>query len=449
MDDIELVRRYFEREAGDRGGSLDAARSRLDAAIAGEIPSRLRGLGVPARTRARGRVWLLGAVALAASAALLPALLLPTSGYSDLGMQVSTAATFLVSPEPHLLNGAVRLGFVPPGFHLVSDTAINGTLPQYHSGRLIDYSRSTPAGTEDLKIVVYLSASQSRRTIEVAPFKTGNVTGSVTRVHGHRAELEVASPPNPATLGKKQPRPAVSTPGRTCGPPATKTLTTAPRSATVQWIESPGLEIAVVGLGVGSAEVIRVADALTYRPQADCLHDSRGSSACGTGVHSSPPYGRPPIPRGGTEVAAGTIDGHRWVYAASIMPMNSWYRVTYEGAVLDGGCTSTPSSLAPTVRVITSLGGERVASGVVPGWVTSVAATSEHGYEVSQPVLPRSLGGLRFFILSLGRVGGICNDLCRGTVTLAFYRGATEAATVTMTNGGLGGFSMSHHTVGP
>jgi hypothetical protein len=121
-----------------------------------------------------------------------------------------------------------------------------------------------------------------------------------------------------------------------------------------------------------------------------------------------------------------------------------WYQFNFQGRLLSGSCG--PQSLAPDVIVNTTLSGQRFAFGAVPAWVTSVTATAS-GFTVSQPVLPKHLNAVAFFALYLGKSHGVCNDLCHGRVTIAFFRGSSKAANVVVPQDmGFGGFRMSGPT---
>jgi hypothetical protein len=86
----------------------------------------------------------------------------------------------------------------------------------------------------------------------------------------------------------------------------------------------------------------------------------------------------------------------------------------------------------------------------VPGSITSVRATAPGGSAVSTPVLPGKLGAASFFILYLGENKSVCDQLCSGKVTLAFYRGSKRTATVAVSSDtSVSGFPVPGRTTVP
>ncbi len=439
VDELQDVRALVEGDDDPDSDTLVHARSVLNEAIAterGGQPGRQR---YPRRALSPHRRWLVIPTGIAAAIIILLTVILP-EGNTDLGMQISYANTVPASAQPHFLNQAVSFGYLPSGFQLYGDTVLNKVTrpPQFRQS--IQFTKSSSEGLER----IYVSIQQSPNLFKGHPpaLRSGPYqTVTLTTIHGHQGEVIAAIPPTPSAA-----------PTNDCFPPRPTAVPTAPGLISLQWQERPGVAIDVTGTGVAVNELLRVADGLVYHPSiGDCLAGARIIShegACTPGATSSPPPDVPKVAPGGHEIASGPADGKPWILSASIEPHSSWYQFNW-GSQGWGSCTGGRSSLIPELDVQTSLTGQRFATGYVPAWVTSVGATAG-ATAVSQPVLPKSLHGVAFFALYLGKFNGVCNNLCRGPVTVVFFRGATKAASVTVSQDlGFGGFSMSGHTKGP
>src|ERR1700724_1228076 len=44
---------------------------------------------------------------------------------SSLGFRITSSSSPSPPPQPHLLNDEIRLGYIPPGYHLISETQTN------------------------------------------------------------------------------------------------------------------------------------------------------------------------------------------------------------------------------------------------------------------------------------------------------------------------------------
>ncbi len=56
---------------------------------------------------------------------------------SSLGFRITSYSSPSTPPQPHLLNDEIGLGYIPPGYHLISDTQTNNVTRPYTFQRVI------------------------------------------------------------------------------------------------------------------------------------------------------------------------------------------------------------------------------------------------------------------------------------------------------------------------
>ena len=357
--------------------------------------------------------------------------------------------SFATPGPPHLLDNEISFGFLPSGFHLVSDERINkGTLPVNYL-RTIVYQGGTSAGPEQVVLGIQQSASEaipsrlpSSNSSESSSFTSirghkavvanfyDHVYGHVsyTYFHGKREEsISCSGPTNaPASqidlvcrggwpTNKNQPGPPLST-----SPILTNTY---PRISLV-WIERPGVMFSLSGSGVTLSTLKEVAAGINYNSSVgNCIVNGKPlySGPCVPGVFGSPPVNSPLVPTGGTELASGTVAGRAWALSAHMQPGNTWVDLGFSGQ--GSGSWFSSSSASPTISVQTRNDGQRFVFGIMPSTVTSFAVKSQGRSTIRSNVLPAKLDGWSFFIMPLGKVTGICNAVCTSPLHLTFYSG--------------------------
>jgi hypothetical protein len=447
MDELEMLKALVQEDPAPDAETLTRGRMALDAAVASEKHDIRRGRFHQRWMLSTRRRWFaLPAVIVVGAMALLVTEILP-QGSTDLGMQISYANSLPGRSQPHFLDSAVTFGYLPEGFALYSDALVNKVTPPVSFSQGFVFTNASSGKLDTLSIEI----EQDPRLYQLGPGGTSpDATVIPMTIHGHRGVVIVRQPLSPSPSG-----PSASTGGSApCGPPRparSPSGLTAPAAGNISfvWQERPNVAIHVSGSGISFDELRRVVDGLIYHAAAgDCLagsHVLRRSGACQPGITTSPSSSEPTLPPGGHDVGSGTVDGQPWVLFASIEPGNMWFQFNFQGRLLSGSCGS--QSLAPDVSVNTTLSGQRFAYGALPAWVTSVTATAGGGFTVSQPVLPTQLHGVGFFALYLGKSHGVCNGLCHGRVTVAFYRGSNKAATVLIPQDmDVSGFRMSGQT---
>ena len=432
-EDLELLRRFYSEDPVPDGRSLAVLQERMQFALDEETS------GAKTRRRFTGFArhrWAMAMPVAVAMAILLVVVLLPRSNESELGMLVTSDRI----TQPHFLDSMVSFSYLPAGFHLTRDGRSNKLTGPAEFDRTILFSN----GTDLLSVVISQSSHND------GPFQPATALSHAfvipTKIRGHAGEIVQDIPssvPLPRGIGKA------------CGPPPPPyARNTSSSQIQLNWIERQGVEFTVAGTGLSLTELMQVVNGIVYHRGIDaCLRDGRVVSAtggCSAGTVSSPPSDRLAIPPGGTEIAAGTVNSIPWVFSAGVAPdnTNTWLSLEYRGQAEVGGCSSG-NNASSLLGVGTALDGQRFAVGAVPDLVTSVTATSTHGNSVSQPVFPTTLRGVAFFALSLGKVHGICDDVCGGQVTFTFYRGGASVATVTVPGDlTLGGFPVPDHKSG-
>jgi hypothetical protein len=70
---------------------------------------------------------------------------------------------------------------------------------------------------------------------------------------------------------------------------------------------------------------------------------------------------------------------------------------------------------------VVACNGQRFLLVVTNGAIAQLRVQSSNGETVKASPMPQQLGNTRYFAVSLGKVGGVCHDPCRGPVGLSFY----------------------------
>jgi hypothetical protein len=327
------------------------------------------------------------------------------------------------------LNTQITLGYLPAGLKLVSDVQVNN-----------------PSGLSFMRTIVYGGAGSDgneRITIQVDQVPNANLSSypssmTPTEIRGH-AGL-VSSNPNQAN-------PAVPANANPCGPTQAGQPGFAPGQATMIWVEQPGVGLQVDGTGVDISELTQVVNAITFNPTVDNCLDGNGSltngSGCAGGTLSSPPVeSDTTLPSNGTVVGAGTATGEPWALVASTQPGNYWIQLHVNNQLVGPGNCSTGGDPA-TASIVTTSNLERFAVGIVPTYVTAVAAIARDGTTVSQPVLSKESNGYAYFILSLEPAKAANDTACTDAITFSFYDGnkvvySADSATESLSDLGAG-----------
>ena len=102
--------------------------------------------------------------------------------------------------------------------------------------------------------------------------------------------------------------------------------------------------------------------------------------------------------------------------------------ISYDDSIVELVSTGIglPGHPVPTLAVglATALNGQRFFIGATTSEVTSVVVTSKNGTTVRVPTLPHVLKNHSVFVLSLGVVHGVCDDLCQGKIGVSFFHDA-------------------------
>jgi hypothetical protein len=180
-------------------------------------------------------------------------------------------------------------------------------------------------------------------------------------------------------------------------------------------------------------------------------------------VGSSPPV-LAPVPEGYVPIGSGTFFGRPWTVSAAPHPdRRLCVAFGYAGVALGSTCGVPFDQLAgmpPSARPVrpawarssfvlgldTSSDGQRFLYVATNGEVTSLTVRAGGGAFVRGTALPRHLGDVSYFVLSLGRPHGACHELCQGTVSVRFAtaHGPTlvdgQGQLLAQDHGGNGGF---------
>ncbi len=204
------------------------------------------------------------------------------------------------------------------------------------------------------------------------------------------------------------------------------------------------------GDGVALAQLRDVAEHLTYNSKAiDCVNQGNLKTAghCAPGTATSPPAN--PVPAGYAVIARGSANGKPWVLSGLVgtkefpvglghpqpsVPQPSsvhgiFANLYYDNSLLtDDSLVEEPPGLPyPTdtlgLSLATAPNGQRFLLVLTTDQVTNIAVRSDGGTIVRATPLHRHLANHAVFVLSLGQVHGICDELCRGKVTVNFYHG--------------------------
>lgn len=359
--------------------------------------------------------------------------------------------SFATPGPPHLLDKEISFGFLPSGFHLISDERINkATYPQSFQ-RTIVYQGGTAVHPEQFVFSILQSANESLQPRVPAANATesglftsvrghkavaitfyDHVTGTVsyTYVNGKREKSISCSGPSNAPENQIDPvcRSAWSTNKVPSGPPisASPILTTTYPRISLVWIERPGVEFNLNGSGLPLSALKNIANGINYNPSiGNCIVNNKPlfSGPCAPGVVGSPPLNSPLVPPGGTELASGRVANRTWVLSAHMQPGNIWVDLGLSG---QGGIGNwfSESSASPTISVNTRNDGERFLFGIVPNSVTAFTVKPDSRPVIRGAVLPAKLDGWSFFVMPLGKVTGVCNAVCTSPLEIKFYSGS-------------------------
>lgn len=364
--------------------------------------------------------------------------------------------SFATPGPPHLLDKEISFGFLPTGFHLISDERINkGTYPESFQ-RTIVYQGGTEAHPEQIVFSIVQSANESlqpklptanasesglftsvrgRKAMAITFYDHVTGTVSYTYVNGKREESISCSGPSNAPANQIDPvcRGSWPTTKAQSGPPnsASPILTNTYPRISLLWIERPGVEFNLNGSGLPLSVLKKIANGINYNPSiGNCIVNSKPlfSGSCAPGVVGSPPVNSPLVPPGGTELASGTVANRTWVLSAHMQPGNIWVDLGFSG---QGGIGSwfSESSASPTISVQTRNDGERFLFGIVPNSVTSFTVKPVARSPIHGVVLPAKLDGWSFIVMPLGKVAGPCNAVCTSPLEIKFYSGAKNVYT--------------------
>lgn len=371
--------------------------------------------------------------------------------YSSSSVPEMKFTSFATPGPPHLLDNEVSFGFLPSGFHLVSDQRINkGTYPESFQ-RTIVYQGGSATSPEQIVLGIEQSATETLQP--QLPTPNSSESGSFTSVRGHKAvavnfydhvygtvkytyvngkreETVSCSGPSNAPASQIDPvcRNAWPTNKNQTGPPSSGSpiLTTTYPRISLSWIERPGVMFSLSGSGLSLPVIKEIANGINYNSSVgNCIVKSKplNTGLCAPGVVGSPPINSPLVPPGGTELASGTEASRTWVLSAHMQPGNVWVDLGYSG---QGGIGNwfSESNASPTISVQTRNDGERFLFGIVPNSVTSFTAKPQGHAAIRGTVLPAKLDGWSFFVMPLGKVHGICNAVCNSPLNIKFYSGA-------------------------
>jgi hypothetical protein len=173
--------------------------------------------------------------------------------------------------------------------------------------------------------------------------------------------------------------------------------------------------------------------------------------------YMSPP---PPVPKGSqwpavfTYVGSGTFFGVPWsVYGAAPPTQQICMGFVFAKTSASWSCLGPrKSNPLPQTEAgvntgdVTAPNGQRFLLVVTNGAITELRVRAPDGETVSAYPLPQRLGNTSYFMVSLGRVGGVCSNLCRGPVSVTFLTsagpvdvGAGQSSITQTTGGGFGG----------
>ena len=325
------------------------------------------------------------------------------------GFQVTSySAKLSTAPAPHLLNNALSFGYLPPGFHLLSDGQANKVTTPYRFVQSVifgtnDKRLGTKNNPQDAFTISVVQAASFDHPLSPANPFPGVTVMTETTVRGHLAQLVMQK----------------------------GTANTAPE-VVLQWIEAPGFAIYIGGVsGPTIAMIEAVADHLTFRPGVhNCVDGDKvvASKSCAAGTVSSPPAS---VPAGNTVLAGGSVKGNPWILSGSAQGGQIAVALNYQGAVQTQ--SSVPdSSSAYVLDLSTGLDGERFLIGSAPDLVTEVMVISRGGTTVQAATLRHRLGNHSAFVLSLGQFHGVCDDLCQGRVSVSFFHDNHPLGSTTM-----------------
>lgn len=152
------------------------------------------------------------------------------------------------------------------------------------------------------------------------------------------------------------------------------------------------------------------------------------------------PDGNTPVPATYVVIATGTVLRRPWVVSGNpSLNARLCVAIAYQGSLGSDSCGPSgdpgtrPAGAPPlpegyaarvTMSLWTAPDRQRFLVGVTNGAVTSVLVRSPSGSTVQGSVIPHRLGNRSFFLLSLGREGGICHDLCQGSVSISMHTSA-------------------------
>jgi hypothetical protein len=330
-----------------------------------------------------------------------------------LGFQITSYSAQPPPPgPPHLVNEALRFGYLPPGFHLLRSSEVNRPAAPYRYLQGATFGSGSKPFERTLNVSVVQAASFYRPLRPPATASRGLIESKAT-IHGHAAYVWVDH-------------------GASGG-----------ASVMVSWIDTPGFVVTVTGQSAPTqsaswlsvALVKEVANGLTFDPDDhNCVRHGAplSSGSCAAGLISSPPQGG--VPTGNTVLASGLVRGNPWILSGGTENGSTNIALNYEGAVL----TEESAGNAPEGYVLdtaTGLDGERFLIAWAPAQITSVEVRSAAGVDLSAKALPRRLDGHTTFILALGRVGGTCAELCRGPVTVVQHVGTQTVQTTDLHQG--------------
>jgi hypothetical protein len=435
MDEIQLVRDTL----ADLPGSDDAILRRARTRLSEEFTSST---GLPAVTQNNAVIrfpnryrWPIFVSGIMIAATLLLVGLLPTTnGYSDLGLEVSAASTLPITT--HAYDKALSFTYLPSGLSR-GDTSLRNKTTNPSQFVLSVSLANAAARAEQERGFEVLDVSVQQGNV-LTPSSGANATE--VNVNGHVGKMTVIAP-----------RPLrQSAPAAGCGVVAKVSLN-ALGVVILSWQERPGVMLELVGFGISGAEVLKVARGIVFHQSFDdCFSDGRIVSsvgACAPGISESGLSEMSVRPN--TEIGGGTLDGSNWNVSAAVEPSYDWVYFQFGNELVSGQCV-TGKSFAPELEVRTTITGKRFATGWVPSFITSVRATSPGGSTVTVPVLPVKLGSAAFFFLYLGQNKGLCDQLCSGKATVAFYRGSKETATVAVSSDtSISGFPVPGRTTVP
>jgi hypothetical protein len=444
MDELQVLRDLIEIDGGPSDSVLSRAQRELEVAFHLDTGPPKTGRRIATTSadadhrrafRRRGRWTVL--VATAAALIALLAAYLPTSSSDlkfsgELGLQVSSASTVSPAPLTRAIDDSMTIGYVPGGFNLLTATRTNSEIAPESDSESLIYGKTEHDGRHLL--MVNWGPSDYTGS-DGPPMEPGTIRSLIIR--GNPGYLVILPQSGGIGDGRRGSGQTSSVPLAAPGLP----------QYFYTWSEG-GIGYQVEGDGLPMNEVLRVIAGLTYHPSVwSCwtLSPPRKNGTCAPGTVNSPTVEVAVV---GSVVATGTVNGQPWTFTATLdakanpstnLPAGwSSDHLYYAGGTGggDGWAKSRdPRLVARTIAidVDSEYDGQRFAFGVVPKTITSVSVRSvQFGTTIREPVLPMQIKNSAFFVLSLGRVGGLCDHLCTGPVSVTLHTQTKAVSRITM-----------------